>query len=135
MTVTEGDDPELRSILMQGLSPMLHPQHSSRPASWLCVALQDEQKSSVGGMIGLMVGAWLSVDLLWLPTYLRKRGHGTALLREAERRALKEGCIDAYVGTSSSDACGFYEKNGYVARLLLYNPYAGLTQTTLQKHF
>lgn len=88
-----------------------------------------------GGLIGLTVGAWLSIDLLWVPADLRGRGLGAALLAEAERRAQAMGCAGAYVGTTSADARRFYERNGYRAGLVLADLCPGVTQVTLQKNF
>ena len=135
VTVSGEDDPDLRRLLLRELAPLMHPGTAPRAPLWICAAVRDAKSVPRGGLIGLTAGAWLSIDLLWLPADLRGRGLGTALLGEAEQRARAEGCAGAYVGTTSADARRFYERNGYEAKLVLADLYPGVTQITLQKDF
>lgn len=82
----------------------------SRP---LAVLLVDEAGATVGGLWGKTGYGWLFVELLAVPEPLRGRGHGAALMREAERIAAGRGCVGAWLTTFTFQAQGFYEGLGY----------------------
>ena len=66
-----------------------------------------------GGLLGQVWGGWLHVKFLWVAAPLRGRGHGTRLLRAAERHAAEKGCLAATLETFSFQARPFYERHGY----------------------
>lgn len=41
VTASEGDDPDLRRLLLRELAPLLHPGTAARSPSWICVAVRD----------------------------------------------------------------------------------------------
>lgn len=65
------------------------------------------------GLIGWCYAGWLFTALLWVHADLRRHGIGTALLAEAERRAIAFGCHSAHVDTFSFQGPEFYPKFGY----------------------
>jgi len=82
----------------------------SRP---LAVLLQGDAPNPVGGLWGKTGYGWLFVELLAVPSELRGRGYGAALMREAERVAAARGCVGAWLTTFTFQAGGFYEGLGY----------------------
>lgn len=134
LVVRTRDVPILRAQLLRELAPLLYPSVIPVQPRWICVAVSGADAPE-GGLIGLVTGAWFSVDLLWLPEHHRGQGLGTAVLARAEEEAARMGCRGATVGTSSPGARRFYEGRGYLPRLELPELYPGLIQTTLQKTF
>lgn len=79
----------------------------------VAVLLTDEAGQHVGGLWGKTVYQWLFVEWFALPDAHRGQGHGTALMREAERIARAQGCIGIWLDTFEFQARGFYEKLGF----------------------
>lgn len=75
--------------------------------------VRDNANAIRAGLIGNCYGGWLFINLLWVHTDLRRSGIGSALIAEAERRALEFGCHSAYVDTFSFQGPEFYPKFGY----------------------
>jgi len=75
--------------------------------------VRDESDAIRAGLIGNLYAGWLFINLLWVHTDLRRRGIGSALIAEAERRAIEFGCHSAYVDTFSFQGPEFYPKFGY----------------------
>jgi len=65
------------------------------------------------GLIGNCYVDWLFINLLWVHSDLRRRGIGSGLIAEAERRAIAFGCHSAYVDTFSFQGPEFYPRFGY----------------------
>lgn len=65
---------------------------------------------------GVIVNVFLQaalIDTLWVDRSLRRKGIGTALLKEAEAFAKTKGCNTAYLNTLSPANIPFYENAGY----------------------
>jgi ribosomal protein S18 acetylase RimI-like enzyme len=75
--------------------------------------IKDTYGTCLGGLLGLIWGGWLHVTSLWITEDSRGKGHGTRLLRDAERYALEKGCFGATLDTHSAEAKRLYEKLGY----------------------
>lgn len=54
----------------------------------------------LGGLVGEVCLGWLSIDALWVTEMDRGQGTGSALLGQAERRAVELGAVAAYLDTS-----------------------------------
>jgi GNAT superfamily N-acetyltransferase len=80
------------------------------PANFL---LKNGHGEWMGGLFGSIWGGWLHVRYLWVAGAARGQGHGTRLLRAAERHAIERGCFAATLETFSFQARPFYEKQGY----------------------
>ena len=63
--------------------------------------VRDETNAIRAGLIGNCYAGWLFINLLWVHGDLRRRGVGSGLIAEAERRAIEFGCHSAYVDTFS----------------------------------
>jgi GNAT superfamily N-acetyltransferase len=75
--------------------------------------VRDETDAIRAGLIGNCYAGWLFINLLWVHGDLRRRGVGSGLIAEAERRAIEFGCHSAYVDTFSFQGPNFYPKFGY----------------------
>jgi GNAT superfamily N-acetyltransferase len=79
----------------------------------VAVYLRDAHDVIQGGLVGFLAWQWLSVEYLWVGEALRGRGHGSALLRQAEAIARDAGCVAVKLDTYEFQAKPFYEKLGY----------------------
>jgi GNAT superfamily N-acetyltransferase len=77
------------------------------------VFVRDDSGAVRAGLIGYLYARWLFINLLWVHADLRRRGVGSALIAEAERRAIAFGCHSAYVDTFSFQGPDFYPRFGY----------------------
>ncbi|MEZ0581762.1 GNAT family N-acetyltransferase [Erwinia sp. STN24] len=83
--------------------------------------IEDASGKKLAGLTGSTVGNWLRINMLWVSEALRGQGTGTALMQAVEEEARRRGCLYAQVDTASFQARPFYEKQGYVVRLVLDN--------------
>src|SRR5262245_36929957 len=67
----------------------------------------DQADAIRAGLIGYTYAGWLFTALLWVHAYLLKRGVGSRLIAEAERRAIGFGCHSAWVDTFSFQGPNF----------------------------
>jgi predicted N-acetyltransferase YhbS len=65
------------------------------------------------GLVGNLYAGWLFINQLWVHAELRRSGVGSALVTEAERRAIAFGCHSAHVDTFSFQGPDFYPRFGY----------------------
>ena len=79
----------------------------------LCFAIQTQDGTVVGGIIGETHWNWLFINLMWIREELRGRGYGHQLLLAAEAEGRKRGATSAYLDTFSFQAPDFYQKHGY----------------------
>jgi ribosomal protein S18 acetylase RimI-like enzyme len=97
------DGINFHNIAMTGLPSFL-------PVNFL---LRGEHGDVLGGLLGLLWGAWLHISHLWVADAARGLGHGTQLMRSAETYAISRGAIGATLDTFSFQARPFYERLGY----------------------
>ena len=86
-----------------------------------------------GGLQGVIVGAWLAMDLVWVEEPFRGKGLGSRLLAEAEAEALRRGCKWAILATFDYQAPGFYSRRGYVEYARMEDFPWGSTRFQLRK--
>ena len=67
----------------------------------------------IAGLNGGSAWGWLYISHLWVEAQSRHLGLGAALIAEAEVRARARGMAGAHLTTTSFQARGFYEKQGY----------------------
>lgn len=80
-----------------------------------------EGNKKIAGLIGIIWGNWMLIQLLWVDTPYRDSGLGTQLLKQAEEQAIQNGCKFSFVETFSFQAKPFYEKHGYQVNFVLDN--------------
>jgi 8-oxo-dGTP pyrophosphatase MutT (NUDIX family) len=67
----------------------------------------------MAGLVASTYAGWLFVADLWVHADFRRRGIGSRLLAEAERRAAERGCHSAMLDTFSFQGPAFYPRFGY----------------------
>ena len=77
------------------------------------IFVRDETGAIRAGLVGSLYAGWLFINLLWVHADLRRQGIGSALIAEAERRAIEFGCHSAHVDTFSFQGPDFYPRFGY----------------------
>lgn len=93
--------------------------------SQLVLAARNREQHLLGGLVGSTSYGWLHVHILWVQDESRGTGIGTALMREAEAKAVTLGCHSAWLDTSSHGAMQFY-------RSLDYEPFGMLSNSESQ---
>lgn len=77
------------------------------------LAVRGAQDELLAGFLGEVYLGWLAIDVLWVDEALRGSGLGSALLRQAETRAVALGAEAAYLDTFEWQAETFYRRHGY----------------------
>jgi len=103
------------------------------PDNHICFVARDGQGRVRGGLQGVVVGAWLAVDLLWVEDSYRRKGLGSRLLAEAEAEAKRRGCNWAILATFDYQAPGFYSHRGYAEYARMEDFPWGSTRFQLRK--
>jgi GNAT superfamily N-acetyltransferase len=80
----------------------------------LAISVRDDLGKVVGGLVGEFRLDWLYVDWLWVDDSQRGKGHGAALMKQAEAEALAAGKTHVFLWTWSFQAPAFYRAQGYV---------------------
>jgi GNAT superfamily N-acetyltransferase len=81
-----------------------------------------------GGIVGRTWGACCEIQQVWVHADHRRRGLGTRLIREFERRAESRGCRKFYLETFSFQAPRLYLALGYTVGLAI----AGFPETIVK---
>ena len=103
----------LKEVVREGLA--LHNVAATGAAEYypVCLLLKTEHHEVVGGLLGHIWAQCLHVAFLWVASFLRHHGYGTALLHAAEHLAAERACTLGQLETFSFQAPGFYAKHGY----------------------
>ena len=80
----------------------------------LVFKITDDEGNTIAGCI-LVIGSWkiAELDIIWVDEKYRRKGLGSALIREAEKVARERGCYVMFLGTFDFQARPLYEKHGY----------------------
>lgn len=114
MIVSSAPADEMRDAILDLL--LDYNDRAAGPSGYepVAILLRDPQAGTiVGGLWGQLAYDWLFVELLVVAEPLRGLGHGSKLLREAERIAVSRDAVGVWLDTYSFQARGFYEKLGY----------------------
>jgi ribosomal protein S18 acetylase RimI-like enzyme len=76
-----------------------------------CAFAKNESNEIVGGIKAMIFWDGLEIDVLWVAPEYRRRGIASALVQEAERRAVEKRAVVAYLKTVMAKE--FYEDLGY----------------------
>jgi GNAT superfamily N-acetyltransferase len=114
LTVTDAPGSKAEEVIEGGLAQFNEDNAGYRDLRRLAVLVSDpETKVVVGGLLGRTSLGLLSINRLFLPASLRKRGLGGRIMQEAEDEARRRGCGKAVVTTINFQAPKFYERHGY----------------------
>lgn len=113
LSVTHTPDPQDTKIINEGLED--YNVSVGVRGDWLPLAvfMRDSDGKTLGGLTGGTFWGWLHVSMFWLDKEIRGKGFGSQILKEAETEALRRGCRNAYLDTTSFQALPFYQKQGY----------------------
>ena len=112
--IVEEADPPGADDITAGLRAHMIEQTGPLPRIPLTLLLPDDDNRVRGGIRGTIALCWLQVDHFWVDEALRGQGYGSRLLDMAEEAARMHGAIGAQLTTSTFQAVGFYQKQGYV---------------------
>ncbi|CAN7323480.1 GNAT family N-acetyltransferase [Devosia sp. LjRoot16] len=101
----------------------------------VALLLYDADDKAVGGLTATAVLDWLFVEWLHVPAELRGKGHGRALMAEAEVFARQRGLLGMWLDTFSFQARPFYEKLGFAVFGTLDDHPVGGARYFMQKRF
>jgi GNAT superfamily N-acetyltransferase len=76
----------------------------------------------IGGLWGRSLWGPMYIDIMFVPDYLRGRGIGASLLRQAEQEATRRGCRHMWTDTYAFQARPFYERMGFIVFTRLDGP-------------
>jgi GNAT superfamily N-acetyltransferase len=79
----------------------------------LVIPIRDGSGTVTGGLWGVTLFRWLTIQMLFVPQSMRGRGVGSALMAAAEQEARDRGCVGIHVDALSFQAPHFYEKIGF----------------------
>lgn len=97
------------------------------------IFLKNDVGKVFGGIQAMFDSEAMYIEALWVAENLRKQGYGAKLLAEAEREAIKNGCIFSLVDTWDFQAEALYLKNGYERIGELKNYWHGHSKIFLRK--
>ena len=98
--------------------------------------IADDEGNTIAGCI-LVIGSWkiAELDIIWVDEKYRRKGLGSALIREAEKAARENGCYVMILGTFDFQARPLYEKHGYMTVGTLNDCPKGHCMHVLEKRF
>lgn len=111
--IFEEAEPNGAADVTAGLRAHMIEQTGPLPFIPLTLLMRDDDDRVRGGIRGNIALLWLQVDHFWVDESLRGQGHGARLLVAAEDAARLHGAIGAQLTTSTFQAAGFYQKQGY----------------------
>jgi len=139
LVVTLEDQPEetTQIVLLSGLASFnetqVGPDPVRQPQNHLCIVARDSEGRVRGGLQGVIVGAWMAIDLVWVEEHFRSQGAGSRLLAEAEAEALRRGAKWSILATFDYQAPDFYSRRGYVEYARMEDFPLGHTRFQLRK--
>lgn len=124
-------------ILLSGLASFnescIGPDPVRDPRNHVCFVARDAEGRVRGSLQGVIVGAWLAMDLVWVEEAFRHNGLGSRLLDGAEAEGRRRGCKWAILATFDYQAPGFYTRRGYVEYARMEDFPWGSTRYQLRK--
>lgn len=100
-------------VIQKGINEFNNNQLGESPKEF-CIYLRDDSNVIHGGLFAVSFSDSIHIVLMWLDEGLRNQGHGSKLLKAAEKEGIKRGCSYSFVDTFSFQAEGFYKKHGYL---------------------
>ncbi len=115
MQITEVVKPAKEDFeaLKNGLNRYNEKHGASAKVLVVASSAKDENDEILGGILGELHWGWLYVKGLWVAEPARGKGIGALLLTKLEDYAASNGTTNFRLETTSFQALGFYEKQGY----------------------
>jgi GNAT superfamily N-acetyltransferase len=130
-------DEATQIVLLSGLAAYNEtragPDPVRQPENHLCIVARDGEGRVRGGLQGVVIGAWMAIDLVWVEDDFRERGVGSRLLAEAEAEALRRGAKWSVLASFDYQAPEFYMRRGYAEYARMEDFPAGHTRFQLRK--
>jgi GNAT superfamily N-acetyltransferase len=137
VTLEARPDEATQIVLLSGLAAYNEsragPDPVRQPENHICIVARDGNRFPRGGLQGVVVGAWLAIDLVWVEEPFRKTGLGSRLLAEAEAEALRRGAKWSILASFDYQAPEFYLRRGYVEYARMEDFPVGHTRFQLRK--
>lgn len=133
--VAVGDEDPFAALLdiLRGYNETFTGTGGKHVPIWLFA--RDDAGRVIGGLRGTTSWSWGYVDILAIDEAHRKKGIGSALLREAETIAKARACIGMYLYTTTFQAPDFYPRHGYDAFATLADHPPGYSSQWFMKRF
>ncbi|ASP38087.1 GNAT family N-acetyltransferase [Bacterioplanes sanyensis] len=95
--------------------------------------VKSDTGETLGGILGEIYWGWLHVQGLWVHESIRSQKAGSRLLKQLEEYAFSKGIQNYRLETTTFQALGFYQKQGYQLFGELPDMPPGFTSYFLQK--
>jgi GNAT superfamily N-acetyltransferase len=113
LVLTDAPSPEARRAIDDGLTEYNLEQVSAWGVTPLACLVRDPDGTVLGGMLGRTSIGLLFIDVVFLPSTLRRGGIGTRMLGMMETEAIRRGCRTGVLFTISFQAPAFYARHGW----------------------
>jgi GNAT superfamily N-acetyltransferase len=137
VTLEDQPDEATQIVLLIGLAAFnearVGPDPVRAPENHLCIVARDKERRVRGGLQGVIVGAWMAIDLVWVEEDFRGQGVGSRLLAKAEAVARERGCKWSILATFDYQAPEFYLRRDYVEYARMEDFPLGHTRFQLRK--
>ena len=108
------DDEEFIEEKLDTIDYSIVPPEEGTENENLVFRITDNRENLIAGCI-VEISSWklANLDFLWVEEKYRKKGLGSALIREAEKAARDRDCYAMILGTFDFQARPLYERHGY----------------------
>ena len=109
----EGDEDRIEGKVTEYDRSVVPPVPGAGEETFYFKVTDDEGKIIAGCILDISDWKIADLDILWVDEPYRRKGIGSALIKEAERTAREKGCELMVLGTFDFQARPLYEKHGY----------------------
>ena len=108
------EDADFIEEKLDAINHSIVPPEEGGEDEYLVFKITDDEGNTIAGCI-LVIDSWkiAELDIIWVDEKYRRKGLGSALIREAEKVARERGCYVMFLGTFDFQARPLYEKHGY----------------------
>ncbi len=110
----EGDEEIIEEKLTAIDYSIVPPEENVKDENLVFRITDDEGNIIAGCIVEITSWKFAFLDILWVEEKYRRKGLGSALVREAEKAARERGCYAMLLGTFDFQARPLYEKHGYI---------------------
>ena len=112
----EGDEEIIEEKLAAIDYSIVPPEENVKDENLVFRITDDEGNIIAGCIVEITSWKFAFLDILWVEEKYRRKGLGSALVREAEKAARERGCYKVFLETGSNreSTLNFYRNNGFV---------------------